>query len=92
MNKVKAWKGKESAKQLKPVTLRVVEMGDEVYLSAVDENGTNVVNLINFTYNGTTVAFPHSKEQLENKGYCTDFTRWNEFGSIKLGQITSDGA
>jgi hypothetical protein len=94
LKKIDVWGvNQKTGKMNKPVILRVVRMGPyhdphtQIHLSAVNEKGENIVNLINFNYGDTPHLMPSAREKLESKGYDTSWAKWNKYGSLELKQI-----
>lgn len=81
------WDEKKSEHQPKPVSLRLateeVEGKVGTALLAVNEDGDEVAILLAFGAN-KVYAIDQAKESLENEGYDTSFSAWNDDGAMVL--------
>ena len=71
---------KESGKKQAVLNLNIDEYG-EVLLSAVDEKGEEIANLIGFS-GGECRICCSAKRSLEDLGYDTTFAKWDETGAM----------
>lgn len=71
---------KESDKKQVVLNLNVDEDG-EVLISAVNEKGEEIANLISFS-DGKCYTCANAKKTLEYLGYDITFAKWDETGSV----------
>lgn len=71
---------KESDKKQVVLNLNIDEDG-EVLLSAVDEKGREIANLISFS-DGKCYTCASAKRNLEDLGYDTTFAKWDLTGAM----------
>ena len=80
---VKVWEGTKQYSQFKTPILRLVKDGGYISIDCVDEDGCVIAYFLTITECGVTVKFS-AKNALEENGYDTSFTSWDENGAIKV--------